>query len=55
MPLPTEYQSFIHLSRYARWNYSLKRRESWEETVDRLVGFPGPAKVKEFLDSSISS
>ena len=23
--------------------------------VDRLVGFPGPAKVKEFLDSSISS
>ena len=23
--------------------------------VDRLVGFPGPAKVKEFLDNSISS
>ena len=46
MPLPTEYQSFIHLSRYARWNYSLKRRESWEETVDRLVTF-----FKEHLDS----
>ena len=46
MPLPTEYQSFIHLSRYARWNYSLKRRESWEETVDRLVGF-----FKEHLDT----
>ena len=23
--------------------------------VDRLVGFPGPAKVQEFLDNSISS
>lgn len=46
MPLPTEYQSFIHLSRYARWNYSLKRRETWEETVDRLVTF-----FKEHLDS----
>ena len=39
MPLPTEYQSFIHLSRYARWNYDLKRRESWEETVDRYLNF----------------
>ena len=39
MPLPTEYQSFIHLSRYARWNYDLKRRETWEETVDRYLNF----------------
>jgi len=46
MPLPTEYQSFIHLSRYARWNYDLKRRETWEETVDRLIGF-----FKDHLDS----
>ena len=30
MPLPTEYQSFIHLSRYARWDYEKKRRETWE-------------------------
>ena len=28
MPLPTEYQSFIHLSRYARWDYDKKRRET---------------------------
>jgi len=49
MPLPTEYQSFIHLSRYARWNYSLKRRESWEETVDRLISF-----FKEHLDTKHS-
>ena len=37
--LPTEYQSFIHLSRYARWDYDKKRRESWEETVDRYFDF----------------
>ena len=39
MPLPTEYQSFTHLSRYARWDYDLKRRETWEETVDRYLNF----------------
>jgi len=26
--LPTQYQQFIHLSRYARWDYDKKRRES---------------------------
>ena len=39
MNLPTEYQSFIHLSRYARWDYSETRRETWEETVDRYFNF----------------
>ena len=39
MPLPTEYQSFIHLSRYARWDYDKMRRESWEETVKRYFDF----------------
>ena len=39
MKLPTEYQSFIHLSRYARWDYDQKRRETWEETVDRYFNF----------------
>ncbi len=39
MNLPTEYQSFIHLSRYARWDYNQKRRETWEETVDRYFVF----------------
>lgn len=27
--------NFIHQSRYARWNSSEERRETWEETVDR--------------------
>ena len=39
MNLPTEYQSFIHLSRYARWDYTKTRRETWEETVDRYFNF----------------
>ncbi len=39
MKLPTEYQSFIHLSRYARWDYNQKRRETWEETVSRYFDF----------------
>ena len=34
-----QYQQFIHLSRYARWREDLKRRETWEETVDRYVNF----------------
>lgn len=35
--LPTDYQSFIATSRYARWVEEEKRRESWAETVNRYV------------------
>ena len=34
--LPTDYQSFIHTSRYAKY-FDGKGRESWPETVDRYV------------------
>lgn len=37
--LPTHFQQFIHLSRYARWVEDKGRRETWEETVDRYMGF----------------
>ena len=37
--LPTSYQSFIHLSRYSRWLEEKGRRETWSETVNRLVTF----------------
>ena len=37
--LPTQYQEFIHLSRYARWNEDLGRRETWQETVTRYFDF----------------
>jgi ribonucleoside-triphosphate reductase (thioredoxin) len=33
----TDYMSFIHTSRYARWLDTEKRRETWEETVDRYM------------------
>lgn len=33
----TDYMSFIHTSRYARWLDAEKRRETWEETVDRYM------------------
>ena len=39
MHLPTEYQSFIYLSRYSRWLEEEGRRETWDETVDRLIVF----------------
>lgn len=35
--LPTDYQSFIHTSRYARWLEKEGRRENWGETVGRYV------------------
>ena len=31
------YQQFIHKSRYARYLPEEKRRETWEETVDRYI------------------
>ena len=37
--LPTQYQNFIHLSRYSRWIDEKGRRETWEETVDRYFNF----------------
>jgi ribonucleoside-diphosphate reductase alpha chain len=35
--LPTDYQSFIHTSRYARWLDEEQRRETWQETVGRYI------------------
>ena len=35
--LPTDYQSFIHTSRYARWLEEEGRRENWDETVQRYI------------------
>lgn len=38
--LPSDYQAFIHTSRYARWVESKRRRETWPETISRCVVFP---------------
>jgi ribonucleoside-triphosphate reductase (thioredoxin) len=36
--LPTDYQAFIHTSRYSRWLPEENRRENWAETVSRYIG-----------------
>jgi len=59
----SEYQSFIALSRYARWLPEEKRRETWEETVERYKGFfenklvinAGMARRKEEFIKAIGS
>jgi ribonucleoside-triphosphate reductase (thioredoxin) len=37
--LPTDYQNFIALSRYARWKEDEQRRETWAETVARYFDY----------------
>lgn len=49
MNLPSVYQSIIHKSRYARYLPDEKRREEWEETVGRLIGFL-KNKIPEHVD-----
>jgi ribonucleoside-triphosphate reductase (thioredoxin) len=36
---PNEMSKFIFYRTYSRWRYDLKRRESWDEAVDRLITF----------------
>jgi len=38
-PFPDYYGEFIAVSRYAKWREADKRRESWGETVDRLIDY----------------
>jgi len=45
--LPTDYQAFIHTSRYARWLDDEGRRESWGETVDRYINNVVGRKIDE--------
>ena len=37
--LPTDYQTFIATSRYARWLEDENRRETWVETVQRYINY----------------
>ena len=39
--LPTDYQNFIAVSRYARWLDEENRRETWTETVSRYMDYLG--------------
>jgi ribonucleoside-diphosphate reductase alpha chain len=54
--LPTAYQEYIHLSRYARWDDNKNRREFWPETVDRYINFwISRLKEEELFDDKTSS
>jgi hypothetical protein len=37
--LPTLYQQSITKTKYSRWDAKKGRRETWQESVDRLVAF----------------
>ena len=45
--LPTDYQTFIATSRYARWLEDKGRRETWAETVGRYVENVVVPKVRD--------
>ena len=46
--LPTDYQNFIALSRYARWIPEESRREEWSETVDRYLNYMQDHVIKKY-------
>jgi len=50
--LPTDYQAFIHTSRYARWLEKENRRETWPETVARYMTNVVVNKLSTFSDVS---
>lgn len=52
--LPSDYQKFIHTSRYARWLEKEKRRETWSETVKRYFDF-FETQLKENQNYNVSS
>ena len=43
--LPTDYQTFIHQSRYSKWMPEEKKRENWGETVQRYINNMVDGKV----------
>tara|TARA_R100000995_G_scaffold839_2_gene583 strand:+ start:979 stop:2928 length:1950 start_codon:yes stop_codon:yes gene_type:complete len=43
--LPTDYQTFIHQSRYSKWMPEEKKRENWSETVQRYISNVVDGKV----------
>jgi len=56
--LPTDYQTFIATSRYARWLEKENRRETWSETVSRYINFVAksvqlPNKTWDDLENAI--
>lgn len=46
--LPTLFQQYIAVSKYARWLPEENRRETWEETVDRYMTHVVAPKIGDF-------
>ena len=53
--LPTDYQSFIATSRYARWLNDENRRENWRETVERFIANVVKGKADQRTEGDILS
>jgi ribonucleoside-triphosphate reductase len=64
--LPTDYQNFIHKTRYARFRDDLGRRENWDETVTRYFdhfeadlerrhGYKVPATLRSELEDAVGN
>ncbi len=51
--LPTSYQTYIHLSRYARWDENQNRRETWSETVTRYIDYMCDKQCKGILPQEL--
>lgn len=52
-PFPSPYEKFIYVSRYSKWLDKESRRETWAETVARLIDFYNrycPLKDKDAID-----
>lgn len=58
MDFPTSYQEFIYTRTYSRWKEKEKRRETWEETVNRYKDFfisRVPSEKETEFNSAIDS
>lgn len=51
----TDLQQVVYYDRYARWNEQLGRRETWEETVNRVMTFFMEAANKRGIDITSNS
>ena len=56
--MTTPYQEYIHVSRYARYNDELKRRETWDETITRVKNFwlkRSPKKLHDEIEAAMGA
>lgn len=54
-PFPSYYEELIHKSRYARWREEDNRRETWGETVTRLINYYSTSVEKAIGENGGSS